>query len=130
MEVLIVDDDPVIQAILWEVVRKAWPGAHPVTENDLEGAFRRLAHNRAPDLVLLDLGLPGHSGLDSLKRMRWKFPDVRVVVISAIADPKAVRRALDAGAAGFIPKATPPEEMIADLKALMGPRAAARSTGP
>src|SRR5437899_2708278 len=119
MEVLIVDDDSVIQAILWEVVRKAFPGANPVTADDLEAAFRRLAHHKAPDLALLDLGLPGHTGLDALKRFRWKFPSARVVVVSAIEDPKAVRVALDAGAAGFIQKKTAPEEMVAVLRSVM-----------
>jgi DNA-binding NarL/FixJ family response regulator len=119
VEILIVDDDSVVQSILWEVVRKAFPGAYPVTADDLEAAFRRLAHARAPALVLLDLGLPGHSGLDALKRMRWKFPGLKVVVVSAISDPKAVRVALASGAASFIHKSTPPGEMVEVLQAVM-----------
>ena len=84
MEVLIVDDDSTIQEILWEVARKAFPGCHPVTVGDLEAALARLAHQKPPDLVLLDLLLPGHTGLDSLKRLRWKFPEVPVVVLRSI----------------------------------------------
>jgi DNA-binding NarL/FixJ family response regulator len=118
MEILIVDDEPTMQEILWEVARKAFPGCHPVTVGDLEAALARLAHQKAPDLVLLDLLLPGHKGLDALKRVRWKFPGIPVVV-SAIEDPKAVRAALDAGAAGFIHKSTPPAEMIAVVKSAL-----------
>jgi DNA-binding NarL/FixJ family response regulator len=116
MEVLIVDDDPLIQEIMAAVVRKALNEASVQSVSDLESAFQRLAHHQLPDLALLDLGLPGQSGLDSLRRFRWKFPDIPVVVVSAVDDPKAVRVALDAGASGYIPKASSPEVMVAAVK--------------
>jgi DNA-binding NarL/FixJ family response regulator len=115
MDVLIVDDDPLLREILAAAVRKAVSGAAVVAVGDLEEAFVRLAHFDPPDLALLDLGLPGHAGLDSLKRFRWKFPDVPVAVVSANEDAKAVRIALDAGAKGYIPKSSPPELMVRAL---------------
>ena len=115
MDVLIVDDDPLLREILSAAVCKAVSGAAVVAVSDLEAAFQRLAHFDPPDLALLDLGLPGHAGLDSLKRFRWKFPDVRVVVVSANEDEKAVRIALDAGAAGYIPKSSAPDVMVRAL---------------
>jgi len=115
MEVLIVDDDPLLREVLSAAVRKAVSGAEVVAVGDLEAAFERLAHFEPPDLALLDLGLPGHAGLDSLKRFRWKFPGVRVVVVSANEDEKAVRIALEAGAAAYIPKSSKPEAMVAAL---------------
>ena len=115
MDVLIVDDDPLLRELLSAAVRKAVSGAEVVAVSDLEAAFQRLAHFAPPDLALLDLGLPGHAGLDSLKRFRWKFPDVRVVVVSANEDEKTVRVALDAGAAAYIPKSAKPEAIVAAL---------------
>ena len=75
-----------------------------------------IAHHRKPGLALLDLGLPGQRGVESLQRFRWKFPDVPVVVISINEDPKAIQATLKAGASGFIPKSSTPETMIAALK--------------
>ena len=116
MDVLIVDDDPLLREILAAAVGSAIEHASTVAVGDLDDAFRRLAHFKAPDLALLDLGLPGNSGLESLKRFRWKFPDVPVVVVSAVDDAKSIGIALDAGAVGYIPKTTPPQAMVAALR--------------
>ena len=118
MDVLIVDDDPLLREILAVVVKSALGEANTVAVGDLDGAFQRLAHFNPPDLALLDLGLPGQAGLDSLKRFRWKFPHVRVVVVSALDDPKSIGIALEAGAAGYIPKGSSPQAMVAALKEL------------
>jgi len=116
MEVLIVDDEPLIHEILAAVVRKAFGEATVVQARDLESAFQRLAHHGAPDLALLDLGLPGQRGLESLKRFRWKFPRVPVVVVSAIEDAKSIRLALNSGARGYIPKTLGADVMVQALK--------------
>jgi DNA-binding NarL/FixJ family response regulator len=116
MDVLIVDDDPLLRDILAASVQSAVDDATTVAVGDLEEAFRRLAHFKAPDLALLDLGLPGNSGLDALKRFRWKFPQVRVVVVSAVDDAKSIGIALNAGAVGYIPKTSPPQVMVAALR--------------
>ena len=100
MEVLIVDDDTLIHEVLAAVVRRAFPGWNIGFVTDLEAAFARVAHHGEPDLALLDLGLPGQSGLDALRRFRGKFPDLPVVIVSASEEPKAIRAALDAVAAG------------------------------
>ena len=116
MEVLIVDDDTLIHEVLAAVVRRAFPGWDVAFATDLEAAFRRVAHHGEPDLALLDLGLPGQSGLDALRRFRGKFPDMPVVVVSAAEDPKAIRAALHAGDAGYIPKTLSASAMLAALQ--------------
>ena len=116
MEVLIIDDDTLIHELLAAVVRKAFPGWDVAFATDLEAAFQRVAHHGEPDLALLDLGLPGQSGLDALRRFRGKFPQMPVVVVSASEERKAIRAALAAGAAGYIPKTLSTEAMLAALK--------------
>jgi two-component system nitrate/nitrite response regulator NarL len=116
MEILIVDDEPLIQEILAAVVRKAFGEVEVVEARDLDSAFQRLAHHGAPDLALLDLGLPGQRGLQSLQRFRWKFPHVPVVVVSVTEDPKSIRLALGAGARGYMPKTITADMMVAALK--------------
>jgi DNA-binding NarL/FixJ family response regulator len=119
MEILIVDDEPLLQEILAAVVRKAFAEAEAlniIEAHDLESAFQRLAHHGVPDLALLDLGLPGQRGLESLQRFRWKFPQVPVVVVSVIEDAKSIRLALGAGARGYMPKTITADMMVEALK--------------
>ena len=70
-------------------------------------------------LILLDLGLPGCSGIEALTRFRSAAPLVRIVVISANEDPATVEAAIQAGAAGYIPKTTVPQQMIAALRMVL-----------
>ncbi len=116
MEVLIIDDDTLIHEVLAAVVRRAFPGWDIAFVTDLEGAFRRVAHHGEPDLALLDLGLPGQSGLDALRRFRGKFPDMPVVIVSASEDRKSIRASLNAGAVGYLPKTLSPHDMLQALK--------------
>lgn len=116
MQVLLVDDQPLMHEILPELLRRALGPVEVVAVRDLESAFQRLAHHKAPDLALLDLGLPGHAGVDTLRRFRWKFGGVPVVVVSVTEDDPSMRVARKMGAIGYIPKSLPAEEMVAALK--------------
>ena len=116
MDILIVDDEPVIHEILTAVVRRAFGEVKVIEARDLDSAFESLAHHGAPELALLDLGLPGQRGLEALKRFRWKFPHVPVVVVSANEDPKAIRLALATGARGYIPKTSTSFVMVKALE--------------
>lgn len=71
------------------------------------------------DLVLLDLALPGMDGLSCLGLIRQRFPAVPVVIVSAYDDAPTVKRALKAGASGFIPKTYPGERMLAALRQVL-----------
>ena len=65
------------------------------------------------DVALLDLGLPpAHAGVDTLRRFRWKFASVPVVVVSSTEDEASVRVARKMGAVGYIPKSLPADEMV------------------
>lgn len=63
--------------------------------------------NADVDLILLDLAMPGVRGFSGLMYLRAQYPEIPVVVVSANEDPAAVRRCLDFGASGFIPKSVP-----------------------
>src|SRR3954465_2775765 len=112
MEVLIVDDDPLTREMMPPLLRQALGEVSVVAVGDLETAFQRLAHHKPPDLALLDLGLPGHSGLDTLRRFRWTFPSVPVVVISSREDGATVRVAQGMGVSGYVFKTFTPEETV------------------
>ncbi|HVL34816.1 MAG TPA: response regulator transcription factor [Burkholderiales bacterium] len=116
MDVLVVDDHPMLHETLGAVVRSVLPGAVVHGEMDLAGGLSKARELQALDLVLLDLGLPGCTGIEALLRFRKALPRARVVVISANEDSAAVRAALDAGAAGYVPKTSPPRVIAEALR--------------
>lgn len=71
------------------------------------------------DLVLVDLHMPGVEGLDALSAMRAAFDASAVVVLSSEDDPYAVRRSIELGACGFVPKASTPQVLIAALRLVL-----------
>lgn len=71
------------------------------------------------NVVLLDLHMPGVAGLDALDAVRQAFESSRIVVLSGEEDPRQVRRAIDAGAAGFIPKSSTPEVLLSALRLVL-----------
>jgi DNA-binding NarL/FixJ family response regulator len=103
MNVLVVDDHPMVLEYLGAAVLRALPGADVRTVKSLAGALEE-AGRCALGLVLLDLGLPGCAGIDSVLRFRQAHPGVPVLVVSASTDAKSIRAALAAGVAGFVPK--------------------------
>jgi DNA-binding NarL/FixJ family response regulator len=119
MDVLLIDDHPMIHETLAAVVRTVVPDARIHAERDLAGALSRARGLENLQLVLLDLGLPGCSGIDALLRMRKALPRARVVIISASDDAQSVHSALDAGAAGYVPKTSPPRVVAGALRLVL-----------
>ncbi|MGH8667652.1 MAG: response regulator [Burkholderiales bacterium] len=116
MRVLLVDDHPMIHEVLGAVARGVFPGADVEVASDLAQAIERAGSGALPDLVLLDLGLPGCSGIDALTTFRNAYPHARVVVVSANEDRASVVGALEAGAAGYVPKTHAPPLVAAALR--------------
>lgn len=116
MRALVIDDHPLIHEIMPAMLRKALGEVTVVTEATLEAGLARAAGSVPPDLVLLDLGLPGCAGIDALLRFRLEFPELPVVVLSANCDRESILGVLDSGANGYIPKTSKPEVMVAALK--------------
>lgn len=120
MDVLIIDDHPLIHETLAAMVEKAIPGATVHSQTELGAAIVR--GMELPDLrvALLDLGLPGYTGIDALLRFRKAFPQVRVIVVSATEDPITMERAIAAGAAWYLPKTAQPYAIVAAIKSAAG----------
>lgn len=75
-----------------------------------------------PDVLVLDLSMPGLGGLETLRRLLAHHADLRVLVLSAHEDVAYARRALKAGARGYLTKRTAPEELIEALRAIASGR--------
>jgi len=101
---IVVDDHPLFRGALKQILCGAIEGLK-VSEggsfDDLAGAIES---GKEVDLVLLDLALPGADGLSALIQLRVRHPELPVVVVSASEAPATVRRCLQLGALGFIPK--------------------------
>ena len=108
--ILIIEDDSDIALSLKHNLEREGDHVVAVVSDGVEGLRTALAPP-APDLVLLDLNLPGRSGISALKLWRSRLPAVPVVVLSATDDAQTVLAAMDAGAAGFIPKSSTNEVM-------------------
>lgn len=118
-KVLIADDHPLFRTALVQTLAGCLPDADILQARDLPETFARLAEQDEIDLVLLDLHMPGNQGLTGLASIRCQYPTVAVVVVSANEDPRVIRRALDHGAAGFIPKSTGLEELTQALNTVL-----------
>ncbi len=108
---LIADDHPLFRAALRGAAADAAPDVHTCEAESLDGVLALLEARADIDLVLLDLHMPGNHGLAGLAAIRAQHPAVAVVLVSANEDPAIVRRALDHGAAGYIPKSAGLDEL-------------------
>jgi len=104
MNVLIVDGHPFLHELLGSIVRSALGDVKLRTARNLEGALAIIRADPKPDLVLLDLDLPGCIGIESLARFRALCPTVPVLVISADDGRGTILAAFRAGAIGYLPK--------------------------
>ena len=111
IRIIIADDHPLVRGALHQAVAGAVPGCSIVECADLDGLTKELNDNDEVDLVLLDLAMPGVRGFSGLMYLRAQHPGVPVVVVSGNEDRGVMRRCIDFGASGFIPKTTDMEVM-------------------
>lgn len=119
MKVLIVDDHALIRDALGRVLASLDSTLAITEAADSRTAFTLIESERDFDLVLLDLALPGMDGMTALQMLRATHPALSVVVVSASADRESVQRALDHGAAGFIPKSSSNDVMKNALRLIL-----------
>lgn len=104
MKLLLADDHTLFRDALVQYIERAEPGAEVLLAKDLPGAVEFLAAGQEPDLVLLDLKMPGMHGLEGLKSVRATYPTIPVALMSGVAEPQDVKAAMDMGAVGYFPK--------------------------
>jgi DNA-binding NarL/FixJ family response regulator len=119
MKVLIVDDHPLMRSSLRSVVSGLDEQVDVAEAESASAALALLDDGASPDLLLLDVSLGDMSGIEVLKRLHGRHADVPVVVVSGIEDPPLVEQVLALGAAGFIPKASGADVMVAALKLVL-----------
>ena len=116
VRVLIVDDHTLVRAGLCRLLQ-TFGGVLVVGEASNADQALELAVQHHPEVVLMDLSLPGRSGLEALSDIRRRVPQARVVMMSMHDDTAHVRDALDRGAVGFVVKDAAPQELEVALRA-------------
>jgi DNA-binding NarL/FixJ family response regulator len=119
MKVLVVDDHAIIRDALKRLLASFDPPAETVEAATGEDGLQ-LAVRANPDLVILDLNLPGLGGLELLDRLRRAAPHVPVLVLSMNADPIFARRALALGARGYVSKNADTTELVLAVRKVAG----------
>jgi DNA-binding NarL/FixJ family response regulator len=123
LKVLIADDHPMFREALRDLVAQlmaARGSAHAVSEaRDSGELFRAVEQEEDFDLILLDLFMPGSNGLADLVRLRDRSPGTPVVVVSSLSDPDMIRQAITCGAAGYVPKSSPKDQLLAALRSVL-----------
>ena len=104
--ILIADDHPLFRAAMRQALLSV-ANSHVTEAQNFAEAADALQQNESIDLAFLDLNMPGNQGLAGLSLLRTEFPNVLFVIVSAEENPATIRRAIDLGACGFIPKSSP-----------------------
>lgn len=117
---LVADDHPLFRGALRQALGGLGADCSILEAEDFDSAKALVASDEEIDLVLLDLAMPGTSGLSGLVALRGLSPSVPIVIVSAYDDPQTIRRALDLGASGFIPKSTRMDELRKAIRTVLG----------
>ena len=118
MKILLVDDHFVVREGIAALLRGLLPEADVVEAGDGEEALQAV-QREIPALVILDIGLPGISGLEVTRRLRQRLPQLRVLFFSMHDELPLVRQALDAGAAGYVTKGAAPAVLLEAVRRVL-----------
>lgn len=119
MNILVVDDHPLYRSGVAYTLQDTGLAVDVAECSSLDAAFQRLDAGLPADLMILDLQMPGYHGLDSVRTVRGRRPDVPVLVLSGNEDPAVVRECIDLGACGFVPKSAPADQFHAALQLVL-----------
>lgn len=112
---LVADDHPLFRAAVLHVLHERLPSYRTIEAASAATLGAALQAHPEVELVVLDLTMPGARGFSALLHVRGEYPEVPVVIISSNDHPRVIRRAQQFGAAGFIPKSSPAEDIGAAI---------------
>jgi DNA-binding NarL/FixJ family response regulator len=112
---MVVEDDPSVRSILTTWLNEAEGFAFLGSFPDVESALPKVAQAR-PDVVLMDIHLPGVTGIDCVRQLKPRIPATQFVMLTVYEDSNNIFDALSAGATGYLVKTTSREALIAALR--------------
>jgi two-component system, NarL family, response regulator LiaR len=117
MKVLVVDDDPLVSRSL-KVLLSREPDLEVVATAGDGASAIAVCERSLPEAVLMDIRMPGMDGIEATRRIKERWPGVRVLILTTFQDDESIHRALQAGADGYLLKSTPTSGMAQRLRAL------------
>jgi len=117
VRVLLADDHAILRQSLRELLVRR-PGVEVVGEVDNGVDAVNAAKRLRPDVVLMDVNMPGLNGIEATRQIRREAPGVRVLVLSAAGDSESLRQAIRAGAAGYVIKRSDVDELVLALQSV------------
>lgn len=119
IKVLVADDHPVVREGLKRVIEKDSGMLVAAEAGTSQEVLDRLAAKR-PDVVLLDINMPGRGGLEILQQIKTHYPSLPVLVISMYPEDQYATRVLRAGAAGYLTKESAPSQLVKAIRKVVG----------
>ena len=118
MNILIADDNATIRSQLKELLTEAFPSAQISEAVDTFEVMSHLALVPS-DVLLLDINMPGRTGLEVLEELKTQFPHTRVIIVSVHPEAQYAARSLRAGARAYLNKDNVPDDLVRTVKAVM-----------
>ena len=120
-KIIIADDHPLFRQALLNTLKAQLTQTQWVEAQTIAELEQQLSDNTDSDMLLLDLNIPGAHGFNTLIHVRNHFPQIPVVIVSAHEDQETIAKAIEFGAAGFVPKSTPVDTIYKAIQqVLMG----------
>lgn len=117
-KILIVDDAAFMRMMLSDILVEKGYRIAGEAENGEEGV--RLYKELKPDLVTMDIVMPGVGGVESIRGIMKIDPEAKILVVSALGQEALVREAVEAGAKGFVVKPFKPEKVLEEVDNILG----------
>lgn len=119
MKILLADDHPLFREGVRHVLAQLDSQVEILDAHDYPSLFALAARHPGLDLALVDLNMPGMDGHEAVTRFRQQFPDIPLVILSAIETRAEIERVLGAGASGYIQKSSPSRDILAALRQVL-----------
>lgn len=116
MKIILADDHPLFRQALTITLKANFSNIDVFEVQTIPELEHYLKQGQEADILLLDLDIPGAQGFDSLINIRRSYPNLGVVIISGFEDKETINKAMNHGAAGFIPKSTSVSEMLSAIE--------------
>lgn len=112
VKAIIADDHPLFRAALTQAVEQSISASERLEADDFPQVLSLLGQHQDVELVFLDLNMPGNDGFYGLTTLRNRYPDIMVIMVSALEEPKIVSKAIELGASAYIPKSASLAEIV------------------
>lgn len=115
LRVWLVEDNSLLRRTVAEVLARTQGLSCPLAVSSCEEALAAIDEGQVPDVVLMDIGLPGMSGIEGARRMRTLVPTARILMLTVHEEDEKVFAAVCAGASGYLLKPSSPERIVEAL---------------